>query len=192
MPRPPRTELRGRNGAPIFLRSQFLTSGRRGTDRALSDSRAHRAERRSVTQEKRSRVPLGSSSSETPARTATSRAPAPCARRARTSCSSTSANCATRATRDPAASTRAAARSRETIDTRTTRVTKTTPSTFDKKYLPCSLLSKTIQSIDSRRRARANTDSGTPAFFLPSPFTPSGADTPSVEAVVRFVGARGV
>ena len=112
MRQPPRTELRGRNGAPIFLRSQFLTSGRRGTDRALSDSRAHRAERRSVTKEKRSRVPLGSSSSETPARTATSRAPAPCASRARTSCSSTSANCATRATRDPAASTRAAARSR--------------------------------------------------------------------------------
>ena len=38
-----------------------------------------------------------------------------------------------------------------------------------------------------RRRARANTDSGTAAFFLPSPFTASGADILSVEAVIRFV-----
>ena len=56
MPRPPRTELRGRNGAPIFLRSQFPRQ-EDVAPIARFPTRAHRANGRSVTQEKRLRVP---------------------------------------------------------------------------------------------------------------------------------------
>ena len=45
MPRPPRTELRGRNGAPIFLRSQFPRQ-EDVAPIARFPTRAHRAERK--------------------------------------------------------------------------------------------------------------------------------------------------